>query len=735
MAIAPFIRPIQVQGGTFYTFSSASDDLSLTFNNSGKKFTFSKYALLDLPNIQRPTYPSPNEENFMQLDAIPGAFANVSNAKTSNLLFAESLQNYALNLEAMLLSFPTYDPNSLQTTSERVFFKWLKETGAIRFQQANAQQANSSAGSVFVEESESLSYTPVVKYIADIDLVNSLKSIGDAYSEIYINVPSKDGATPVVLFKSVSDTNYYAAQNLINSPADPANTNYLLGRSYDQVNPAGLNTLAYFDSEYSNYGIGATVGLLQQDVPTSGLQQGDYQLFQYNNTNQIYQVGWWFLYPEASSYWTQPASTSGTFDSPGKSSYLIRGIKNGIGSTVSSLHFSRTNLDGISLDFNINDYYPISSNPALKGFSDFNSIPESVSFQFNTVLVYYDIMDTSTGNSATNLFGVLFLDNVQDSLTGSAYIPRLDKFKPNTVSGLNGNAYGFKINLKFDTNNQQAAIATSVNEYSPFSLHVFLDALNRMQSISNQMLDYQNQIIALQLEVNQLNDAITGGSSISQINAEIASINAQLETAGVMFENSATLTDLIAQNYQEITNIYANLTSVNMSYNLDVIKSGSGISIDKSIPNQLTFNNTVQGYNIPSSPFINVLTDFKSTATSWNKTIALNPYSNYIKIDNGLANAFNKNINIYIDDTYVRWVTGQTYRIVVDANYPMDMYTQGSFNLSIFTDAIDRAKNGIPYGVEAGIMYSSDFYTAKGAPRIEIICVDAATYTFTFDLI
>jgi hypothetical protein len=36
MAKTPFIRPLQVQGGTFYTFSSAAEDLALTFNNTVK---------------------------------------------------------------------------------------------------------------------------------------------------------------------------------------------------------------------------------------------------------------------------------------------------------------------------------------------------------------------------------------------------------------------------------------------------------------------------------------------------------------------------------------------------------------------------------------------------------------------------------------------------------------------------------------------------------------------------
>jgi hypothetical protein len=56
MSKTPYIRPISVQGGTFYTFSSASEDLSLTFNNSLKKFKFSKYALLKIPELGTPTY-------------------------------------------------------------------------------------------------------------------------------------------------------------------------------------------------------------------------------------------------------------------------------------------------------------------------------------------------------------------------------------------------------------------------------------------------------------------------------------------------------------------------------------------------------------------------------------------------------------------------------------------------------------------------------------------------------
>ena len=575
----------------------------------------------------------------------------------------------------------------------------------------------------------------MVKYVSDIDMVNSLKSIGDAYSEIYINVPAKDGATPLVLFSSTDDNNYHASQNLINSPTDPLNTEFLLGRTSDQTNPSGLTTLAYFDSEFANFGPGATPGTLLADVDTGSLGQGEYQLFKYNESTQQYEVNWWFLYPEANSYWTQPGVTAtGTYDTWTNGSYLIRGYKQGVGGTVESVNFRRTDLDGIGLDFNINDYVPISSNPSLRGFSDFNSIPESVSFQFNAVLVYYDVQDVSTGNIATNLFGILFLNDVEDTLTGGSYIPSLDKYKPNQISGLNGNAYGLKINLKFDTNSNQASVVNSVNEYSPFSLHVFLDALNRMQTISNKFLDYQNSILDLSLRVNALNDFVMGGTAVSSINSQIANINTQLQAAGFMFENSTTIMDLIQANYAEILNIYNNMTSVKMAYNLDVLKQGVGISLDKSIPNQIVLTNSNQEYNLSKTPLMNVLTDFNVSTASWSNTIPLLNFTNYVKLSNGVPNAFNKNIYIYIDDTYVTWKAGQSYRIVVDSNFPMDMYTLGSFDLAIFTDALDRNKNGEAYGEEIGRIYSEDFFATAGSPSIEMICIDPTNYTFTFDV-
>ena len=51
MAITSFIKPMDNDKGIFYTFQSARDDMSRTFN---KNFRFSKFLLVNIPNMGIP---------------------------------------------------------------------------------------------------------------------------------------------------------------------------------------------------------------------------------------------------------------------------------------------------------------------------------------------------------------------------------------------------------------------------------------------------------------------------------------------------------------------------------------------------------------------------------------------------------------------------------------------------------------------------------------------------------
>jgi hypothetical protein len=182
-------------------------------------------------------------------------------------------------------------------------------------------------------------------------------------------------------------------------------------------------------------------------------------------------------------------------------------------------------------------------------------------------------------------------------------------------------------------------------------------------------------------------------------------------------------------------NIYKNYSSVSVSYNTDVLQQGDGIYLDKSTPNIVQIKNIEQSYTIDGSPLVNLLTDFSNTPSAWTKFIGLKRFANYLKVSNSAPLTVDRDVYVYINDSQFRWSSGQTYKIVIDHLFPMDMYTQGSFDLVIYTDALDRLNNGQTYSREIGRISSNDFYQNNGSPQMEIICINKDTYDFTYDII
>ena len=724
MAIAPLIKPIRLQGGTFYTFSSASEDLGLSFNTSTKKFRFSKFSLLNLPDIQNS---STNRENYMQFRNVPGAFGTIDGTKSLNDYFAESFQNYCLNLEALITALPNYDPNADRTVTERVFFKWLKEIGAIRFRQAiSTEQSSTNFGLRFVEEDESLSYKKVVKYIGDINVVNSVRNNFNAYSEVYIHIPTSHGNTPSVIFNTISDANYYPNAVFTNDPINPLDNEYLVGRDANDIQPANLSLFAHYDSD--------TPGFY---TPDPNALNADFYYF--NPATNVFEIWytppiptpnpdffWWFSNPVPNSYFTEP----GAFSSPQNDIFKIERLSGGV-------EFVRSRLDGISLEFNTDVYAGIANDPAIENFGEYTESFAAQNFEFNAVLVYYDLYDPNVPtNFTTNLFGVLILDNVDPLPGGGGYIPRLTKYKPNSITGANGNSYAFKINLKFDINTQDTAVEQSINDYNTFSLDMFLDALNELKESSN-ILE-QNQVVVenLRQEVYGLKDIIINSDSADELNARINSLETALQNSSSVFANNQNLLNLIQRNYQEITNIYNNYTSVQMSYNIDLFKEGSGIFLDKTVPGEVKINNQMQLFNIGVKPLISIVNDFLLQPTNYRYIHKLSEFTNYLKITDGSVGSpynLDRDVILYIDDSTVKWKKGQGMRLTFLNGLDLSN-TNGNFNFIIYSDTLDTLNTGFPYNAEIGFITFSEFELRDNRPTIELVCLDPETYTFAVDI-
>ena len=705
MATTPLIRTPQADGGTFYTFSSAAKDLSRTLNNDGLKLVFSKFVLLNLPDFDRldPTTFS-NKENYMQFDTIDGAIWSGGLKGDPNVNFTESLQNYALNLEELIISDSGYDNTTNLSVTERVFFKWLKECGALRFREATElEQSGTATGLRFVEEDEvttgSRQYRKVVKYIGGIDIVNNVDKAGEAYTELYINVPTEVGGTPTILFNSVSDTNYQPSLVIQGS------SEYILGRNSATVHPQGLDILAWYDYDQQLQGLGPA-GYTDPDADWMGLGPGV--------TSSI-----------TDAYFTEPTTFESVLNAE------IRKYKadynNPTGYNGSA--YLRSELDGISVDFTANDYEQIVADNTISTIPQFNGTSLSASFEFNAVLVYYDMVDLSDSTkTTTNLYGLLLLDNITPTTDGG-YIQRYPKYKPNPVTGQNGNSYGFKINLRFDASPGSAGIDTIVNDYNTFSMGLFSDASAQLQASAQIFQRQQLEIADIEVRLASVENTLNSVSTSAFLQSQINSLQTQLDNASLAFASSTTLLDLIAKNSDEIQMLANGQVSTTLQYNTSVVRQGSGITINTNTPNQIQVSNNVQAYNL-MIPFDN--SDIQiTTAAPLNLNVVspqvfttLGTYTQMLRLDT--INQAGGDLNIYINDTGIQWKTGQTLRLTFNTTLNI-----GSRNIRVWTDAPSRLNNG-SYGVSMGVIQNAEI---SARPIIEFICTEQGVLNFVYDVV
>lgn len=725
MAKTPFIRPLQVQGGTFYTFSSAAEDLSFTFNNSVNKFRFSKFALLNIPNIDNS---ATTDTNYVRLNGPDSAFLDWANGTgqiitgDGNIDFSQSFQSYCLNLESTITGTDVYDTSLKQNVSERVFFKWLKEIGALRWRPADSSEVSPAldqntvtvvndlpitqkryvegdapAGTTGSYGMTGATYNRVVQYIGNLDIVNSVKNSTNAYSEVYVYVPTKDGNTPYVLFKNVVDVNYYPDYQWSNDPVNPLNDEYLFGRDYTETNPSGLTTLAIFDDD-----------VLGQPTAT------------------YYDTG--ILGATASGNWYSPRDTANTyftddiFTDP--SNYILTKTDNS-----NTLRYVRSKLDSIGIDFDPNSYQEILSNPNISTLEEFNSTADAADFSFNCILIYYDVYDPAEPeNSATNLYGVLFLDDVNSS-GGEVFIPRLNKFRPNPVTNLNGNSYGFKLNLKFDTDVDQTGVEQAINDYSPFSLSMFMDAMNVLQDASGTLNNASADFIELSNRVTAIENITLSSSTALNLDKRILALEKSLAANQALFNNTQSIMQLIEQNYDLVRAILNNETNVQISYDLDLIKQGPGVIVDRSIPNQVGIINDNQDFNIGDNNGLGTLTQ------NGNNTISLIRYSNYFKhVNGGIPLTLTGDLTIRINDQGIQWRKGQRFRFSFgDPIYP------GDFIITFLTNSV----GGYPLNNPTGVSYStvivsldeSNFVNYDYMPVLDIVCIDDRNLKFQVDIV
>ena len=709
--VTPLIDRLKTQGGTLYTFSSASKDLSRTFTNSMYDFSFSHFACLNLPNIRNGVYGS--AANMMNTGLYLATLLKRSDfdnnhdftmfsADGMNVALAENLQNYVFNFETAIINGSgdndAYDNDVLITPAERIFFNWLKKVGAIKFPEYN--RSNPTLNNITEVD------TSTVKYIGTIDAINSVDisgrssekedalHLGDSFSEVYLHIPGNAGATNSsnggVKFRIPDNDvkNYIPFKTYARVGTDDK----IIGRESAESSPFGLKIKPIYDGDGNN------------------------------------------------SYTTDA---------------------------------------GYCIDFRPNVY------GEFETLTDVNNASTD-NFEFNCVLIYYTLKDNDTGESAINLYGVLFLeeisdikvDDIQDYIDTlsyeQGYIQRYPKIKGDG-SG-NGNSFALKINLKVDTLPDTTQVAKHFPDpNSEVSMSMYMDALAEMQkcvSIFNQQQDeilrLQNRVEYLENQLSLLNEIPNLESKITNLSeaivhseqvvglvnwddideenlAEVVNrLKYAIDFGGVVIDG-INIKDLLLDNSRNIQSVINGKLTKKMQYNTDVLGEGYGINLKKS-----SDNNTV---NISSRfPTYNIIPAYRDRECT--KEITREDRMNlnlagaherndvFITLDEcyNLALLYiedgadcNHDICIYIDDSIVNWKKGQSLIISIDGY----LTTEGTITNDQTYDAvrIRLFNNNKEITSLSKMEYVEDH---KGARYIEIICVDEfateAANKFIYDI-
>lgn len=640
----PLVRIPQPRGGTMYAFASSARDMTRAFNNPDLNFEFSRYALLDLPDFTQST----NGANTIDFSLnLVNASGSAYSAGAPNIDFAQTFQNYALNAEELLLQDDDYDPIILQSDAEKLFFKWLSNLGAIRFRTADSNEA--TIGALTEENNSSQTgavYDRVVKYIGTIDAENDIAYKGNAYHEVYINVPTSVGSTPTVLFQprqyNTTATKLYA-------------DNVIEGRSGQNHPDPNINLFSVVDT----YDVG---------------------------TGEAY-------------YNINPNAT-----------------------------------DSVQIVFNDTSYAQIANVSDVENLLDFAKTGQQ--FTFNAILVYYDLYSASNPSQrATNLYGILILDEIQSTGGTGSKIHEQIKFKPNEVTGLNGNAFSLKLNLKFNSSLDNVGVETSVNDFTTFSMDLFMDTTTALENATELLIEANRRYGYLAERLDSVENLVVGSQENDELVARIAEIEEQMQNASLQLQDSDSLLQLITKAHDRINSMIDGTIPTEIQYNTDVIFAGAGTRIDKSNPEKIKIINDVNGYSItPAFTWDQVGTPTLITTSSpfdvgasgqgaqaFGIYAKLLNYTNRLSLQNLLTNDPNDDLDIYIDDGSFAWKAGQLFKI------SFDTINMGGNSINIYTG---RATE---YDKTIAALQPVQLISDK--PYIEVVCIDPINYIFEVDIL
>ena len=659
MSTTPLYKSLKINGVSTFCFPSSAEDISAAYQNSNYKMYFSKYVLLNLPKQNlNPGSGTASKPVYFDFQSSFQKSVTATEPTDFKDQIIESLRNYVANQEVVIKESRLnntnyyYDNNALETTTEKIFYKWAKKLNIIDFEPAipddeyfstitEFQSNNINDPQYFPEylwkERELTTWdTPTFRQNNNklqiefngntnfkkgdiiniynvtgvsstiIPGINTSKGINVKINEIippdgitgqlvtidleYDEIDVKTDTTGKAKLVYNRLVQYIGEVNGI-SNVQEANRSYTEVYAHIPDHTGQTPDILFRTMQDVNYKPNLSFPIIPSQYQAEIMGAGENQGFSSPIVNSP------LNYP--GSYLGQFDTLDWTYETASGDSIRRSGSYYGVSGDTNTPIVNGNTIDGITMDFNSAHYVKMNIlGRNLTNFDQFNALtinnlPPS-DFEFNAILWYYTVED-SNGNQKSNLYGISFLDNPDNNVipedTGLKF-PTYKKFVTNGAQ--DGTSYAFSLNLNFNIINENP-----VDTYNPeainsmFSMNLFNQSMSRLSATNDSFLNLIAEQGTIRDEVTALKGLLYTQTDLSTINSKIQNLENLLRLYST---NQLVSTDTIEVSTVTGTPPTIRLNSVNTSYErvyvynaTDMYNTQGTIPTNLSVPNNRDF--------------------------------------------------------------------------------------------------------------------------------------------------
>lgn len=586
MANCPLYKYLKKNGTSTYVFPGSSEDISSSYQNSNYKMYFSHYSLLHFPK-QNTVDLGGTQSSKKVMDFNTFSTLDTSSPSSFGDQMIESLRNYVANHEVVLRESRLnntdyyYDTRALETTSEKIFFKWAKKLNLIDFEPAVPQdeyfdnlpefnRVDLNDDSYFPEylwkEREVITYNVNNYYQSQSSNFNSKLELNiNAITTLRVgDIIILDGINPTdQLAQEIYGTVSWAPVSLeiINVTTNLNNQQIIV--DYDTVYSGNGGTIKLDYHRFIQY-IGNVNGVSNNQeanrsytevnitIPDHAGQTPDILFRTISDIN--YKPGLQFpllpnqyqpeilgseLFssPIVSNPQDYPGSYYGQFDSEDfiyetQNGDTLRrsGDYYGLTGDINTPSFNGSTIDGINIDLNTDHYVKMNlQDRELSTFDQFNALEVNneppQDFEFNAIAWYY-VVEDNNGNKRSNLYGISFIDNPANNPKTDEVNIKFPTYRKLVTNGKqDGTAYQFGLNINFNIINdnvQDAYNPEAIN--SLFSMNLYNEAMRRLSSVNDSFLQIIGDHSELQKEVSDVKQLLYTQTDLTTLNNKIKNV-------------------------------------------------------------------------------------------------------------------------------------------------------------------------------------------------------------------